>query len=112
MEALRHRPAVPDEVGRLLAREGRDVRLYRDPRDERDLLLRVETGLRVSQGADAVDERVGAVGLEREDPLPVAQAEGAGRVRQHLREATAELAVVAQELGALVRGQEVPLRCT
>src|SRR5207244_4223046 len=46
-----------------------------DPRDERGLLLRVSPCLGVAQAADAVDQLIELVGLEAEDPFPVAQSE-------------------------------------
>ena len=44
------------------------------------------------------------VGLERQDPLPVVDAEGAGRVRQDVGELAADLAVLAQQAARSSRG--------
>src|SRR3712207_3348698 len=81
-----------------------------DARDERHLLLRVEARLRVTEPSDAVDEPVCLVGLETEDPFPVAEAEPARRVREHVGELAAHHAVFREHGAALLARQQVPLR--
>src|SRR6266496_982885 len=61
---------VPDHVRERLADAGQ----------ERDLDARVPAGPRVPQPADAVHDLGELVGLERQDPLPVADAEVRRRV--------------------------------
>src|SRR5918996_606452 len=51
-----------------------------DPDHERDLLLDVPPGRRIAEAADAVDDPVELVGLERQDPLPIGEPERAGGV--------------------------------
>src|SRR5262245_34715438 len=91
---------VVDRVGDRLA----------DPRDEGDLLLREPPRLHLSQAPDRVDDRIELGRFEREDPLPVAEAERARRVPRDLRELAAGGAVRPEHLGTLLCGEEIPLR--
>src|SRR5919106_209114 len=95
---------MSDQVGHYLGQ------WLPDPDHERDLLLYVPPGRRIAEAADAVDDPVELVGLERQDPLPVGEPERAGGVGEDVGELPPELAVLLEEAGPLLGRQEVPLR--
>src|SRR4029453_10011585 len=84
--------------------------LLPDAGDERHLDLRVAASLRGAQPADAVHQAGEVVCLEGQDPLPIAQAEGAGGVRLDVGELPPQLAVLGEQRGTLFSGEQVPLR--
>src|SRR5690606_30536375 len=71
-------------------------------REERDLLLHETTGLGVAQVAHEVDELGDVIGLEREDPLVVAEGEGRDGVRDDALERRALASVIRQHLAAVL----------
>src|ERR1700761_5600371 len=58
--------------------------------------------------AHEIDDRRELIGLERKQPLIVAQPERADCVRSHLREGACHPAVLGEHLAALLRRQEIP----
>src|SRR2546428_6190713 len=92
-----------DEIG------DREGEVLSDPGDERDLLLRVAPGLGLAEAAEALHDAIERVGLEGEDPLPVAQAERARRVREHIRVLPAHDTVLPEELSTLLGREQVPV---
>jgi hypothetical protein len=69
----------------------------------------VSAGAGGAQVAHQVDDPVQLVGLEREDPLVVAERERRDRVGPHVRVATGQPAVLGEQFAALLVGKQVPL---
>ncbi len=97
-------------AGRPLRQVGEDVRQRTaQAGDERQLVAGVPAGLRPTEMADQVDDPGEVVGLERQQPLVVAQPERAHGVRAHVGVVTAHHPVLHEQVTTDLGLEQVPV---